>query len=72
MPILSEVEALIEDGKKYVQGKLQRASRYLRDTSGRTETEGSRRILTEASKIVGTDAPGVDLTKRNIAVRVKV
>lgn len=71
MKTLSEVEALLEDGKKYVQGKLQRASKHLRDTSGRTLTEGPRRILTEASKLVGTNIPGVDLTKPNIRKRVQ-
>lgn len=58
-------------GAALVKLQLRRASRYLRDTHGRTSTEGSRRILTEAAKLVGTDAPGVDLTKRNIAARLK-
>lgn len=53
-----------------IQNWLYRASTHLRKSSGRTETEGPRRILTEAAKIVGTDNV-LDLNKRNIKVRVK-
>lgn len=57
-------------GNALVTLQLRRVSRYLRDTHGRTATEAPRRILTEASKIVGTDKK-LDLTKRNIVARLK-
>lgn len=50
--------------------KLRRIMVYLRDTNGRTETEAPRRVLTAASKIVGTDKV-VDLNQRNIKARLK-
>lgn len=53
-----------------VKGMLYNASKHLRSTSGRTETEAPRRILSAAAKLVGTDKE-LDLTKRNIKARLK-
>jgi hypothetical protein len=51
------------------RASLTRACRYLRDSGGRTATEGPKRILTAAMKAVGTDAI-VDLNERGIKARL--
>lgn len=63
-------DILAEEREASARGTLKSACNYLKAVHGRTATEGPRRILTEASRLVGTDARGVDLTKRNITRRV--
>jgi hypothetical protein len=46
------------------------ASFYLRESYGRTETEGPRRILTAALRCIGTERDP-DLTQQSIRARVK-
>jgi hypothetical protein len=58
--------AIIEAAKDTVAN----ASFYLRESYGRTATEGPRRILTAALRCIGTDRD-VDLTQPFIRARVK-